>query len=158
MTLQDIINSYKLLNNNLTHYYGKLGYAVNKNLHIFEKEIKAYNASRTMTKEMQEYESLRINLCKTHAKKDDNGNPTLTDDKTSFVIENHEIFEKEYFELEKKYIAHINDHDIRITESNKLLSEEIDLNLIKVKVTDEEISKLNGEALRGIMEFIELME
>lgn len=156
MILQDIINTYKILKDNTKQYYGRIGYAANKNISILENEIKAYEASRSMSEEIKEYESLRIELCKTHAKKDENGNPKYTDDGTSFVIDNYENFHKEVMQIHNKYATHINEHNLRIAASDKMLSEDIKIDLFKIKVSEEEISKLNGEALKGIMEFIEL--
>lgn len=61
--------------------------------------LKVYELQDEISKLWNDYEKLRMKLITTHCKKDGEGKPVLNDMKTSYVLDNQELFDKKFTEL-----------------------------------------------------------
>lgn len=129
----------------------KFAYAVAKNTKVIKNEVEAILDAQKSSKEFQEYDNERIELCKLMAVKDESGKPKVT--QNNFDIEDKEAFDKEFNKLKKKYKEAIEDRDKQLEEFNKLLEEEVKIKLHKVKV-EELPSDITPKQLNSIFEMV----
>lgn len=158
MKLQNAIELYSTLNNRLAKFNGRIAYAANKNMRLLKSEVEIFEATRSMSPEMTEYDNLRIALCKSFAQKDEQGNVKTTNENgaVKVVLADAIAFEGALAELQKRFADALNEHREKIAKSNALLTEEITLDLYRITVTDSEIQNLDGESVAALMDFIEL--
>lgn len=69
-------------------YTAKLGYAISKNIKIFQTAI-------------GEYEENRVKICERYAKKDEEGNAIIKEGKYIFIDENEKIVNEECMDLQE---------------------------------------------------------
>lgn len=152
MTRQKLVELYQSLNavGNLRGV--KFAYAVIRNLNILQPEIEALQKSAEPSKDFNIFEMARVELAKKHAKKDKNGEAVV--EANQFVIENKEKFDKEFVLLRKKHKEAVANRDKQIAEYNKLLEEEVKIELFKIKMSDVP-QDISTEQLKGIFEVIE---
>lgn len=88
MKLQEIIRNMEgLAKQSGKIYTAKLGYAISKNIKIFQEVIK-------------EYDENRIKICERYAEKDQNGKARIEEDKYVFTEDNEKIVNEECSDLQ----------------------------------------------------------
>lgn len=130
----------------------KFSYGVAKNINILKPEIEALQKSVEMTEEFQKYEEERIALARNHAVKDEKGVAMMKDG--SFVIADMDAWKKDFKEFNEPYKEVIAKRDEQIKEYNKLLEEEVAVELYKIKMEDVPQDITTGQ-LEGIFPVIE---
>jgi len=120
----------------------KFFYAIKRNLDLIKEEttkirvelMKSYQDQRNDEKD-SEYEKERLELCKIHAKKDENGGPVITP-QGHFDIpqESMEAFQKEYGELNEKHKDVLEKRKTDAENINKMLTETVEVNLYKINI------------------------
>jgi hypothetical protein len=130
----------------------KFNYAVAKNINLIEPEVKAFQKAGAPSPEFTAYEKERVELAKSHAKKDEKGRPLSKDNR--YDIENQELFDTEFEALKETHKDAIDARNKQVEELNAILEEETKLDLFKVK--QEDLSEeLTTQQLTGIMDIVE---
>lgn len=130
----------------------KFSYGVVKNINIIKPEIEALQKSMEMSEEFQKYEEERIALARKHATKDEKGMPMTK--ANSFVIADMEAWKKDFDELNEVNKEIVSAREEQIKEYNKLLEEDITVELYKIKMEDVPQDITTGQ-LEGIFPIIE---
>lgn len=131
MTNADILALYTGLSN-INNYQGvRFNYAIAKNLKAAEKEVKILGEQEVKVREcLKDYEVARIDCLKSHAKKDENGNPIklkegTKDEKFDIVpVIMETLVSPALKKLEEDHKPALDEFKERIIEFNKLLLEE----------------------------------
>jgi len=112
----------------------KFAYAIQRNLSKIQPEIDALiEVEKTLKNErVVEFQNKRIEIAKEYAVKDENGNIIFSEDSNSFNISNTFEFNKKVEELFEDYKDDFAELDKRRKEYDEILSEEIELDLVKV--------------------------
>jgi len=137
-------------------------YAVAKNKKILEPEIKALEEAREPSEGYLEYEKKRIALCQIHTEKDENGNPKLTKDPNNgqevfdLTDEAKEKLDEEMKEVREEFKEDIEEHEKKQKEFGEFIKEEVELNLIKLKLKQMP-EKMSGNDV-DLLEELELIE
>lgn len=112
----------------------KFSYALIKNIKSIESDINELNEIIKPNEDFLQFEQERISVCKSHAIKDENGEPILNGDE--FQIENMEQFNADLEPMKVKYQDVLSKRQKQIEEYNTLLDEEIQEDLIKIGPDD----------------------
>lgn len=112
----------------------KFSYALIKNIKSIESDINELNQIIKPNEDFLQFEKERISVCRSHAIKDENGEPILNGDE--FQIENMEQFNADLEPMKVKYQDVLSERQKQIEEYNSLLDEEIQEDLIKVGPDD----------------------
>lgn len=120
---------------NVTELKGvKFAYTVIKNKKKIEEEIKLLEEVVKASEGFSIYEGERIRLCELHCEKDDNGVPVISEQK--YKIIDVEKFDTELNTLKEKFMTVILERERQINEYNKMLDENIEINLSKIDYVD----------------------
>ena len=123
----------------------KFAYAVAKNTKIIEPEIdslkEAAKSSEKFTSYQQDFKELQME----HAEKNEKGD---------LVIKDEKAFTKALEKLQEEHREAIDGRKKQSDEIEKLLEEEVELKLLKVK-KEELPEDITAEQLKGIMEIVE---
>lgn len=134
----------------------KFNYLLNKNKRLIDEEQKALAESSKPSEEIVEFERKRLDLCKTHCIKDENGNPILNKESNRFEgLDKSEEFKKEYEELVKEYDSVIKENQEKMNQYDELLQEESKVELVKIPLDVVPDDVITGDDLEKLMVIIE---
>lgn len=153
MTKQEIINLYNNLNT-LGDLRGvKFSYGVARNIQKLKQEVDAFQLVSKPSEEYSVFDNERIELAKSHSKKDDKGEPVVVGNE--FQIEDEKKFNKELDALRKKHKSAIEAREKQIEEVTALLEEESTVELHKIKIEDvpEDITTAQMSAIFSLIEY-----
>lgn len=117
-------------------------YVISKNISILKPEIESIQKAREKASEnsdgIKEYEKKRMDMAKKYAKKDPDGNPvTQRNGKAlSYVIDNEEMFNREFEKLRESYKDEITEKEKVEKEFNDFLDESINISLVPLHKDD----------------------
>jgi hypothetical protein len=135
MKNKDLITLAQTLNE-VSYLKGKqFAYAVFKNKSLIEQEVKIFEQLRKDPHpDFQNYENERNIVCINYSKKDDNGNPIITNN--AYQIEDMNGFNTDMQELGEKYKDVLDDMNNARKEYEDFLEKESSVQLIKVNFND----------------------
>ena len=110
----------------------KWQYAVIKNKKLLESEIKLIQSLRKEVEQMKVYESERVATCVQHCEKDANNQPIIEENR--YKVIDMDAFNKAMAELQEKYKEAFEEDGKIQAEFEKLLDEEVNIDLYKVKM------------------------
>ncbi|MDD3302229.1 MAG: hypothetical protein PHN31_01640 [Candidatus Gracilibacteria bacterium] len=134
----------------------KFAYAMIKNKKLIRNELENIEGSIFDTENYKEYNKLRIELCEKFCEKNQDGSCIFINDingQQSYKIENKKEFEKEILELQEKFKEDIEHKTNQLVEYNKLLDEEINIELFMIK-SDDLPNMLTVEQTESIFDLI----
>lgn len=114
----------------------KLSYAIVKSIRHVENEIKDLEELRKPGEAFQEFERIRIELCKEHSNKEANGQPkiiTLPNGAREYDIIDRPSFEKAIEELKAAHKPAIAEQDQKLKDFQKFIDEDVEPRLHKIK-------------------------
>lgn len=133
-TKTEIIQLYQALNR-LGNLSGvKFAYAVSRNIHLIEPEIKSIEKALEASDEFKKFEDKRMELVNKFGKKDDKGKPLVKDNE--YEMDNKEEFEKEFETLKEENKEVYEARQKQIEEYNELLKSESTVVLHKIQLSD----------------------
>jgi len=112
----------------------KFAYAIVKNKQKITAEVKALNDSAQPTAEYQKWEKERMTICNEYCAKKD-GKPVIENRKFTGLKDNKK-FEKAIDKLKAKYKETLDDYEKKVKEYNKMIVEEIEIDLHKISKRD----------------------
>lgn len=130
----------------------RFAYIVVKNKKILDDELEILRKSIEPSENFSEFEQKRVELCETHAKKDENGQSIL--DGGNYVIETKEVFDKEMTKLREEFKDTLDERIKQQEDYEKLLQQETDVELKKIKF-EELPNDITASELEQIKELIE---
>lgn len=130
----------------------KLNYAIAKNISLLEPEVKALQKAHMSSDSFQEYEKKRVEIAEKYAKKEENGNPIIVND--NYILEDKYGFTKEVEKLNKEYKKTIDERKAQMEEVDKLLLEEVPIELHKITL-DDIPNDVTTEQMKSIIKIIE---
>lgn len=134
----------------------KFAYSVAKNIGLLQPEFEALKKALEASDEFQKYDEARVELAKSHSKKNDKGEPekTLnTQGVESFVIEDQSAFDKAFEALKEEHKATLEVRQKQVEEQNELLKTESTVTLYKVALADVP-NNIIAEQMKAISEII----
>lgn len=141
---------------NVSKFKGvKFAYAIAKNKRIVISELVDLQKAAKMSDEFKKYEDKRIVICTKYAKKDENGEFVYGRNKSEYVIEKRDMFDKEIETLQLEHKESIDARESQLKEYEKLLDSEsvpIEFHKILFEYIPEDIT---GEQIEAIMELID---
>lgn len=111
----------------------RFSYFIAKNKVSLKDEVSTLESIKTPSEEFLEYESLRISCAEKLADKDIAGNPKISNGQY-IISENKDEFEKQMESLKKKFDSVIDTRKKQLEEYTKMLDEDVEVNLSKIKV------------------------
>jgi len=114
----------------------KFAYAISKNKKMLKDEIESLQEIIKPSKEIEEYERKRINLCEKYAEKDKNNKPIIEDNRYKFINDDKDKFEKDIKILMDENKELLEKQNKKNEEYLKLLEEDIEINLYKINKSD----------------------
>lgn len=127
--------SYMEALSNVTELKGvKFAYTVIKNKKKIEEEIKILEEVVKASENFSIYEQERIKLCELHCEKEENGRPVIIENK--YKILDTEKFDLELNVLKEKYMSDILERERQINDYNRMLDENIEMNITKIEYND----------------------
>lgn len=158
MTKGENINLFNVLSDKkLGQLSGaKFAYAVAKNLGLLQPEIDALKKALEASDEFQKYDEARVELAKSHAKKNDKGEPETTKNaqgQETFVLEDQEAFDKAFEALKEEHKATLEARQKQVDEQNELLKTESTVTLYKVALADVP-NAITADQMKGLAEII----
>jgi len=140
--------------NNVSNIKGvKFAYALMKNKKLIDAEIKCLQKGIEPAKEYQEFNQKRIDLCKSHATKDDKNEPVIID--KNYVIGNQENFTIKVNALIAEYKNAIDTYEQQLKEYENLLNENTELDSQFYKMTIDYLPEdISAKELELIAELI----
>ena len=139
MTRKEILQLNKALNSTGKLSGVRFSYAVSKNVDILKPEIDALIKSVEPSEQYQEYEEKRVEIAKSHAKKNKEGKELVNireDGNQEYQIKDQKAFEKELKKLQAEHKDAIDGREKQYEEYNKMLEESVDVNLHTIKLND----------------------
>jgi hypothetical protein len=112
----------------------KFSYAIIKNTKAIESEIKSLNEIINPTEGFLQFEEERLDMCKIHTTKDENGEPILNGDE--YQIEDMVKFNEDLKPLKEKYNDTLIERQTQIESYNSKLGEEIVIDLVNIGPDD----------------------
>jgi len=106
-------------------------YALAKNKALLEKEVTALRTAGKWLDDFAEYDKQRLDLCRLHAKKDENNLPMAK--MNMFIIADQVKFDKELDEIRKKYKKAITEQEKRDKDLEKILDEEVEVEFFPIR-------------------------
>jgi hypothetical protein len=134
MKRKDLYNSFHALEVVKDLKGVKFAYALLKNKKKIEEEIKIFEEIIKPNAKFEEYEIERIRLCEFHSEKNEDGTPVIISNRYKLVDDN--IFNKELELLKLDYNEFIDERMMQLNEYNKMLEEDINIEIIKIKFDD----------------------
>lgn len=148
MKKKEIIELYKKLKPiNLT---GKVGYAVGKNLFTLENEIKVISSTFKPSDKFNEYETKRVALANKHAKKDESGEPIVTDGMIS--LDDVKAFNKDWDKLKEEYKETLDEYKKMEDDYNELLETESKIEIHKI--SEKEILNISHKTTSQVVKVL----
>ena len=127
--------SYMEALSNVTELKGvKFAYTIIKNKKKIEEEIKILEEVVKASENFSIYEQERIRLCEIHSEKEENGRPVIIENK--YKILDTEKFDLELNVLKEKYMSDILERERQINDYNRMLDENIEMNITKIEYND----------------------
>ncbi len=123
----------------------KLSYTIAKTMRAIRPEIEDIQKAVEPDKAFLDYEKVRIELCKEHAKKDGTGKPVIVGN--SYIFDDQKAFDLAVGKLRENHLRAITDHEAKIKDYQSRLSDQIEINLHRIDVKD-----LPGEMSPNVME------
>lgn len=112
----------------------KIGYALSKNKNKLKEEIEVIGEQEKsmVTDEYEAYTEKRKAICTEFAKKDESGNPVISNNE--YIIADQAGFDAKYELLKEEYKDTIDKYDEKVKEFEKFLDDvvEIDLHVINI--------------------------
>lgn len=138
----------------------KFSYGIAKNKRIIEEEITILRETFKPSKEYEDFNKKRIELCVKHSTKGKDSNPVMIKDPItknevfSMVGDDKKKFNSEFDKLKKENIKFIDENDKQMLENEELLKEESNINLFKIKSVDipDEISCAQMDIILELIE------
>ena len=140
MKNRDLYTIYQGLQSVSNIWWARFSYWVSKNKKLIYDELKSIEESLITNDEYKEFDKKRIELCEKHSKKDEKWEAIKISN--NYDIENMEDFMKETGDLREEYKTTIDEQQKNTDDYNKLLDEEIKIELFKIKseILPEEIT------------------
>lgn len=110
----------------------RFAYAISKNKKFIQEELELVEKSLVQSDEYKAYEAKRIELCKKHSHKDENGEAKMTNN--TFDIIDRKKFDKELKVLQDEYKDTLEEHLKKVEEYNKLLDMDTEITFFKIKL------------------------
>lgn len=129
----------------------KFAYAVAKTKNLIKPLVEALEEVKKPAENFQKFESERIKLCREHAEKDEKGQPKIMG---GVYVGLGEEFNTELEKLKEEHKQAIEEREQQMQDYAKLLEEEVDVELHKVKL-DEVPEDITGKQLEMLMPMIE---
>ena len=107
--------------------------------------------------EFQKYDEERVELAKSHAKKNDKGEPETTKNaqgQETFVLEDQEAFDKAFEALKEEHKATLEARQKQVDEQNELLKTESTVTLYKVALSDVP-NQITADQMKGLSAIVE---
>lgn len=112
----------------------KFAYGISRNVALLKPEIESLDKAQAPTEEYQKFDSLRLEIVKRFAKKDEKGEPIVKDN--NYEMENQATFDSAFdalkFEHKEVWDARLKQLD----EYNELLKSESSVVLYKIALND----------------------
>ncbi len=153
MKRRDLYNSFQALDVVKDLKGVKFAYALLKNKKKIEEEIKIFEEIIKPNSKFEEYEMQRIKLCELHSEKNEDGTPVIIGDRYKLIDEN--VFNKELEILKLDYKEFIDERMKQINEYNKMLDEDINIEIIKIKF-DDIPSNISAKELEDIQFMVDM--
>lgn len=121
---------------------GKVAYAIAKNRKLVENELEILQETLKESESFKKYQEERIELAKSHAKKDEKGNPVTEtilqggNPVNSFVIEDQKAWEQEFEALKEKHKEALNQRTEQENAFNLLMEEDSKLEFHKIEESE----------------------
>jgi hypothetical protein len=132
-TKSDALLLYQALNR-LGNMSGvKFAYGVSRNLALLKPEIESLQKAIEATPEFMKFDEKRVELAKKYAKKDDKGEPIITNN--NYEMENQVVFDEEFSALKEEYKKEFEARQAQLEEYNEMLQSESDVVLYKIPVS-----------------------
>lgn len=109
----------------------------------FQKKI----FERKQHEKADEFQNKRVELCKVYARLDDKGEPIIKDNQFQFDQEKYQEFQEKFKDLQEEYTEVVEDNKNFEEEINKILEEEMELDIYKVKVDWLPTGVITGDQL-----------
>ena len=126
----------------------KFAYAVAKNKAKIKSELESLVESIKPSEKFQEHEIERVKICENHAKKDDNDQVVIKEDR--YVIVNEKKLNSEIKKLMDKNKEIIDQRKKQLKEYEDLLDEDSTIEFHKIKL-DQVPDNITGEQLEAIL-------
>ena len=152
MKKKDLLALFNSLNSLGSLKGVKFAYAVSRNINKLKSEAESLQKAISPMPLFVEFEKERIELAKSHAKKDESGKPQAKEG--SFVLEDPVKFEAEFDKLKKKHKEAISEREKQEDDFKLLLEEEVEIELYKVKL-DDVPEEITAQQLHFVSEIIE---
>lgn len=110
----------------------RFAYAISKNKKFIQEELELVEKSLIQSDEYKAYEAKRIELCKKHSHKDENGEAKMTNN--TFDIIDRAAFDTELKVLQEAYSVELENHLKKVEEYNKLLETDTEITFFKIKL------------------------
>ena len=134
MKNKDLFNLFNSLCN-LSNLKGiKFSYGIIKNKKNIKNEIEILQNIIKPSQEFIEFDKEREKLCKKYSKKDEKGEIIIKNNNYDIKSECKEIFNKEFDDLKEQNKEFIIKREKQLEEYNKLLEEECNIELHKIKI------------------------
>lgn len=152
MTKNEIVELYNNLHQIKNLKGSKFNYAIAKNINILKPEVEAIQETAKPRESFVEYDTARIELCKKHAKKDEQGEAVMKGG--DFDIEDMKAFDKELKKLQETHKQALDDRETQMKELDALLKEESPIELHKITLSDipEDITTVQMNSIFTIIE------
>lgn len=141
--------------NSLAQVKGNVKFAYNlaKNRKYLTEECELMRGSAKPSEELGKYEDDRIETCKKFCDKNDNGEPKTVNG--SFIgLENNKEFEAALKLVQEKHKKALAEHEEKIKAFNKMLEEEMEIELWAIKLSDVP-DNITAEQLQPLMPIID---
>lgn len=116
----------------------KFAFTVLKNKKKIEKQVdedkEIIQEILTATDEFKEFEDKRLDLCKLHSNKDEDGEAIVVDEKFDLIDE--KLFNKEFDALKDEYAEPISEREQQLKEFQEIMNEEISITFAKLTFED----------------------
>lgn len=166
--LMNLVNALKGIwreNTNNKVISAKFWYGIKKNLDKLQETVNiifmdvqkismAGNPEEFNPRE-QEFQNRRQELLIKLSKKDEKGEPILINNGRQYDLENQELFMEQYKVLEEEYKDVIEEYQRRESEIQKIMNEDIDVELYKINIEYLPNEGLTPEQINSIYPLIE---
>lgn len=135
----------------------KFAYAVEKNKNLLKQEVESVQEAIKPLENFQEYDAKRMKLAEQYAEKDEKGKAKtrkLDNGVEEYVITDLDAFNKDFEALKEENKSVLEERDAQIDEGNRLLDEEITIELYKIKLADVP-EDITGEQMETVYQIIE---
>lgn len=155
-------NNQIILNRKLGVLSGaKFGYVITRNFDLLKPEYLALMKALEPLEEFVKYDGIRVELAKSHSKKDDKGEPEKKQKlnpqgkviSEEFILEDREAFEVAFEALKEEHKAVLDAREAQVKEQNELLKTESTITLHKVALADVP-NNITAEQMKSIADII----